>query len=80
MKIDARKQKDGYNQIHDMISKSRDVKQLQRAVEAALPIIQEYQLDSYQVQRLEEYGMKKYENFLASDMRMQHEIQSNRRF
>lgn len=80
MKIDARKQKDGYNQIHDMISKSRDVKQLQRAVEAALPLIQEYQLDSYQVQQLEQYGMKKYENILASEMRMQHEIQSNRRF
>lgn len=80
MKIDARKQKDGYNQIHDMISKSRDVKQLKRAVESAMPLIQEYQLDAYQVQKLEEFGMKKYENFIASEMRMQHEIQSNRRF
>jgi hypothetical protein len=80
MKIDARKQKDGYNQIHDMISKSRDVKQLKRAVENAMPLIQEFQLDAYQIQKLEEFGMKKYENFLASEMRMQHEIQSNRRF
>lgn len=80
MKIDIQTQKNGYNQIFDMISKSKNVKELQKAVEASLPIIQEYQLDSYQVQRLEELGMKKYNNFLLSDMRTQRDIQSNRRF
>ena len=80
MKIDAQKQKDGYNIIHDSISKSKDVKQLQKAVEASIKIIQDYQLDQYQVQRLEGYGMKKYESFLAKDMRLGREIQSNRRF
>jgi hypothetical protein len=79
MKIDARTQKDGYNQIFDSISKSKNVKELQKAVEASLAIIQEYQLDDYQVQRLEEHGLKKYNSFLLSDMRMSHEIQSNRR-
>lgn len=80
MKADAQKQKDGYNIIHDSISKSRDIKQLQRAVEASIRIIQEYQLDAYQVQRLEEYGMKKYENIMLKEMRLGHEMQSNRRF
>lgn len=80
MKIDVKTQKIGYNQIFDMISHSKNVKELQKAVEASLPIIQEYQLDSYQVQRLEELGMKKYNNFLLSDMRTSREIQSNRRF
>ena len=80
MKIDVQTQKNGYNQIFDMISRSKNVKELQKAVEASLPIIQEYQLDSYQVQRLEELGMKKYNGFLLSDMRTSREIQSNRRF
>ena len=79
MKIDAQKQKTGYNIVHDSISKSKDLKQLQKAVEASIQLIQEYQLDSYQVQKLEEYGMKKYESFLLSEMRTQRAIQSNRR-
>lgn len=79
MKIDAQKQKDGYNKIFDMIAKSRDAKQLQRAVEASLPLINECQLDEYQVQRLEEHGLKKYNSFLLSEMRMQRAMQSNRR-
>ena len=80
MKVDAQKQKDGYTKIFDMIARTKDVKQLQKAVEASLPLITEFQLDDYQVQRLEEHGMKKYESFLLSDMRMQRAMQSNRRF
>mgnify|MGYP000437964987 FL=1 len=79
MKIDANKQKDGYNKIFDMITKSKDVKQLQKAVEASLPIISDYQLDEYQVQKLEEHGLNKYNSFLLSEMRMQRAMQSNRR-
>jgi hypothetical protein len=79
MKIDTNKQKDGYNKIFDMIAKSRDIRQLQKAVEASLPIIADYQLDEYQVQKLEEHGMKKYDSFLLSEMRMQRAMQSNRR-
>jgi hypothetical protein len=80
MKVDAQKQKDGYVKIFDMIAKAKDIKQLQKAVEASLPLITEFQLDDYQVQRLEEHGMKKYESFLLSDMRMQRAMESNRRF
>jgi hypothetical protein len=78
MKIDARKQKDGYNKIFDAISQSKNMKELQKAVESSLPIIQEYQLDEYQVQKLEERGMKKYNSFLLADMMATREMQSNR--
>jgi hypothetical protein len=80
MKIDAQKQKDGYNKIFDSIAKSKDIKQLQKAVEASIALITEYQLDEYQVQKLEEHGLKKYDSFLLSEMRMQRAMQSNRRF
>jgi hypothetical protein len=80
MKIDAQKQKDGYNKIFDSIAKSKDIKQLQKAVEASISLITEYQLDEYQVQKLEEHGLKKYDSFLLSEMRMQRAMQSNRRF
>ena len=80
MKIDVRTQKDGYVKIFDMIAKSKNVKELQKAVEASLSIIQECKLDEYQVQKLEEHGMKKYNSFLLSEMRMASAMQSNRRF
>lgn len=78
MKIDAQKQKDGYNKIFDSIQKSKNLKDLQKAVEDSLPIIQEYQLDDYQVKKLEECGLKKYNSFLLADMMAAREMQSNR--
>lgn len=78
MKVDARKQKDGYSKIFDMIAKSKNLKQLQQAVESSLPLIQEYQLDDYQVAKLEEHGIKKYNSFLVADMMAAREMQSNR--
>ena len=78
MKIDAQKQKDGYTKIFDSIQKSKNLKELHKAVEASLPIIQEYQLDDYQVKKLEERGMKKYNSILLADMMAAREMQSNR--
>lgn len=78
MKIDAHKQKDGYNKIFDAIQKSKNLKDLQKAVEDSVPIIQEYQLDDYQVKKLEERGLKKYNSFLLADMMAAREMQSNR--
>jgi hypothetical protein len=79
MKVDAQKQKDGYYKIFDSIQKSKNLKELQKAVEASIPLITQYQLDEYQVQKLEEHGMTKYNSFLLSEMRMQRAMQSNRR-
>ena len=56
--------KDGYNRIHDSITNAKTMNSLERAVEASLQIIKDCHLDDYQVSRLEQYGMKKYEQLM----------------
>lgn len=71
---------DGYNKIFDMFAKSKNLKELQKAVQLSFPIIQEYSLDEYQVKRLEEYGTNRYNQFLRNTAKLESAMQSNRRF
>lgn len=72
------KNKEGYNLIHDSITRSKTIDQLTRAVEAAIPLIQSYKLDAYQQQRLEAYGFKKYEQLLMEESRLAHLQKTNK--
>lgn len=53
--------KEGFNRIHDSITNAKTINALRLAVESSLQIIRECHLDEYQVNKLEQYGMKKYE-------------------
>jgi hypothetical protein len=62
--------KNGYNQIHDSITHSKTMAQLKEAIEKAIPLMKQFKLDSYQQKKLEEYGIRKYENLLMEDHRI----------
>lgn len=70
--------KDGYNQIHDMLTAAKTIAQLTKAVEAAIPMIQEFKLDSYQQQRLEDYGMKRFNDIQRRIDQMAFECSRNK--
>lgn len=59
--------REGFQIIYDSFQRAKNVAQLTEAVQAAVPLIQQYGLDKYQQQRLEELGMNRF-NKIEEDM------------
>lgn len=70
--------KDGFNKIHDSITRCKNMNQLTKAVEASLQIIKDCHIDAYNVGRLEQYGMKKYEQILIEERRLESTLKNNK--
>lgn len=68
---ESEKNKEGYNKIHDSITRAKNFAQLLTAIEASIKIIQDYKLDAYQQGRLEQYGVKKYDQLLIEQRRLE---------
>lgn len=72
------KNKEGYNRIHDSITHAKTIAELTKAIEASLPIIQECKLDDYQTEKLEQYGMTKYNKLMVEMRRLQSFASNNK--
>lgn len=64
------KQNDGYNVVHDLLSSAKSVDELTNAVNQSLQLMKQYNLDYYQQQKIEQFGIRCYNNI----MRKQEEI------
>jgi hypothetical protein len=72
-------QRDGYNEIHDMFTKAKTTRQLQDAVEKAVNLIPQYNLDSLQQTQLEEYGIVRYNALMRALNELEYHRSHNRR-
>lgn len=61
-----------------MFYNAKSVNELTKAVEKSLQIIKEYGVDHYQEQKLENLGMKRYNEIMLEMKRIDHERTSNR--
>ena len=68
----------GYNIIHDSFTNAKSVEALQKAVEKSIELIHQYRLDDYQAKRLEEYGLKRFNQINRELREIEHQRKSNR--
>jgi len=55
--------RDGFNKAYDLIQSSKNVQELTKAVEQCMQIVKSYGLDEYQQNRLEQLGMRRFNDF-----------------
>ena len=75
---DAQLQRDGYNRIHDSFTRSKTFNELAKAAEEAINIIKDCNIDKFQHQRLEEYGIHCYNRIQRRVDQMSFECSRNK--
>lgn len=73
------KQKEGYNTIHDMFSKAKNHQELKKVALRASQLIKDFSLDAFQAERLEQYGIQRFNEIIRSEQNTLYEITHNRR-
>jgi len=70
--------KAGYDFIYNSIKDSKSIKQLTVAIERAIPLMQEFKLDDYQQDRLEQFGIRRYEQLVRENQQIEHIAKTNK--
>jgi len=69
----------GYEIIYDMLSSAKSHKQLLEAVNKSIPLMKRYNLDFYQREKLEKFGISCYNNIDIAEREISQIQQTNRK-
>ena len=71
--------KTAINQIHDSFTNAKTFDQLRRAAVAAQQLIKDNNIDAYQQERLEQYGIKRYNDLQRREDQLSRFASTNKR-
>lgn len=70
--------KDAYNEIHDIITDSNNLTQLEKAVEKSIKLMTQFHLDEIARDKLERHAQRRYEHLVMEERRTRREMIANK--